>query len=385
MNTQDKPEILVVDDNSALRMGTVRLLRKQDYMVHEADCGLAALDMIQTCRPDLVVLDVNMPDISGMEVCRRIHDSQGPNRPYIVMLSSSQKTSKDQTQGLESGADGYIIRPIPNQELLARIDAFIRLKKSEERRRQLEKRLLQAMKYEAIATMAGGIAHDYNNLLSVIINGIELIEDELPPYGDAAETLSMVLDAGHLAAKLTTKFMALSFMSRPAKSACKPSDLLRAVIAKVSDQPDVEITLQTDPSNPIVFIDIDQVQQAIGFILENAFESMPAGGQITIDTHQVIIKDAVQINNTYIQSGRFVEIRISDTGIGICEEDITKIFDPYFSTKEVGTQKGMGLGLTTAMTLISRNGGYIDVRSEKKQGTSVSVFLPVAPEPTTVK
>ncbi len=377
MNTKDRPEILVVDDNPALRMGTVRLLRKQDYMVHEADCGLVALDMIQTCQPDLVVLDVNMPDISGMEVCRRIHENQGTNRPYIVMLSSSQKSSKDQTQGLESGADGYIIRPIPNQELVARIDAFIRLKKSEERRRQLEKQLFQAMKYEAIATMSGGIAHDYNNLLSVIISGIELIEDELPPDEGVANTLAMVLDAGRLAAKLTTKFMALSHMSRPTKSACNLSDLLRPIVEKVSEYPDIEIMAQTDASDPLVFIDVAQTQQAIGFILENAFESMPAGGRITLETHPVTIEDAAQTNHAYVQPGRFVEIQIRDTGSGICENDIPKIFDPYFSTKEIGAQKGMGLGLTTAMTLISRNGGHIDVQSEKRQGTTVSVYLPV--------
>ena len=142
---EEKIRILVVDDTNALRIGTVRILRQAGYSVDEAATGKECLEKVRDTNPDLVLLDVNLPDINGFEICRLLKsDSQG-RRVYVVMLSASKTSSDDRSEGLELGADGYMARPISNRELLAGVRAIKRIIQAERERDRLIQELQQAL------------------------------------------------------------------------------------------------------------------------------------------------------------------------------------------------------------------------------------------------
>jgi DNA-binding response OmpR family regulator len=130
-----------VDDDAITRSLTTRLLEGAGLAVVTADTGLAGLELVRQHRPDLVLLDVNLPDLSGVEVCRQIKADPAMAHLFVVMASASQVTSDQQSIGLEAGADGYIVRPIANREMLARVEAFLRIQRVEAALRQRETEL----------------------------------------------------------------------------------------------------------------------------------------------------------------------------------------------------------------------------------------------------
>jgi DNA-binding response OmpR family regulator len=137
--------ILVVEDTTDLLMATERLLRFAGYQVFVAETGAACLNVMRTVRPDLVLLDVHLPDILGYEVCRQIKADNDLQHTYVVMLSGKMMTSDNQSEGLEIGADGYLVRPIANRELLARIQSIARIINAERERDRLILQLQQAL------------------------------------------------------------------------------------------------------------------------------------------------------------------------------------------------------------------------------------------------
>ncbi|MCB2173771.1 response regulator [bacterium] len=145
--------ILVVDDTPDLLQATTRVLRSAGARVHEAVDGQSCLTAVRQHLPDLVLLDVELPDLLGYEICRRIKSDESLKAVYVVMLSSRMTTSDDQSEGLESGADGYITRPLPNRELLARVESIARIIRAERERDRLITQLQQAL--ETIKTLSG--------------------------------------------------------------------------------------------------------------------------------------------------------------------------------------------------------------------------------------
>ncbi len=145
--------ILVVDDDPAILFATVRILRAAGYQVDAADSGAACLEAVRKKKPDLVLLDVVLPDIDGYEVCRQIKTDEALSLAYIILLSGVKTHTDDKAQGLEIGADGYIPRPIANRELLARVQAMARIIKAERERDRLIVELQQAM--ATIKTLSG--------------------------------------------------------------------------------------------------------------------------------------------------------------------------------------------------------------------------------------
>lgn len=133
--------ILVVDDDAAVLAGTVRLLQGAGFTVSTASTGQAALAQMRAPRPDLLLLDVNLPDLSGLEVCRSIKTEADLASAFVVMLSATRTSTDEQATGLEAGADGYIARPIGNRELLARVQAFVRIQQAEAALRRSQEQL----------------------------------------------------------------------------------------------------------------------------------------------------------------------------------------------------------------------------------------------------
>ncbi len=236
----------------------------------------------------------------------------------------------------------------------------------------------QARKMEAIGILAGGIAHDFNNLLTIIMGNIELAQYIIPPGDEADETLSAALSACGRASELTQKFLTLSKGGAPIMTKGSLGELIREMIPGRFTGTDIRCELSVPDDLWNAEFDTAQMGQVFDHIIANACEAMPRGGDIRILAENTVIGPTSEAPEVLLQEGRYVRLRFQDQGTGIAKEHLHSIFDPYFSTKEWGNQKGMGLGLTIVYSIIRNHDGGVRVKSAPSKGTCVHVWLPAS-------
>ena len=242
-------------------------------------------------------------------------------------------------------------------------------------RKQMETQLQQSQKMEAVGTLAGGIAHDYNNLLAVVMGNLSMAQEEAEPHSLMAELLHEIEQASLKARDLTHQFLTLSQGGHPRKERGSIGSLLKEIQGQAqAHEASTAFSIQDD-LRPVEF-DSRQMHYAISNVLTNAVEAMPQGGTITIQAENKIIENKDKDSASPLKEGKYVKISIKDEGSGIPEKHLNRIFDPYFSTKEQGVQKGMGLGLATAYAIVEKHGGHIMVNSTTGVGTTISIYLP---------
>ncbi|MCX8023248.1 MAG: PAS domain S-box protein [Syntrophorhabdaceae bacterium] len=248
-------------------------------------------------------------------------------------------------------------------------------KKAEEERKKLEIQFLQAQKLESIGRLAGGVAHDFNNILSVIIGYGEIIQTRLLEDDPLKDYVNQIVEAGKKAAGLTNQLLAFS-----RKQILKPvpidlNDLLRNIekMLKRLIGEDINLRLLLTDRLPAIFADPGQIEQVIMNLAVNARDAMPHGGILTIETSTTLIEQTKVIEYGWFKPGRYVLLTVSDTGSGIKKETLEHIFEPFFTTKKTGT----GLGLATVYGIVKQSDGVILVDSDEGKGTTFRVYLPV--------
>lgn len=240
-----------------------------------------------------------------------------------------------------------------------------------------EEENIQVSKLESISTLAGGIAHDFNNLLATILGNIELAQFHITQDHPANKRLVKAIEACTRSRDLIRQFVTLA---KGGLSNKKNAPL----VPLISDAVDLalsgtHLTCKYDIPDDLWMVEFDQnqIMHAFHNIVMNAREAMQGDGRITIAARNVIIAQDTAEHPRFVKHGPYVIIDIRDQGTGIPEEIKDKIFDPYFSTKGKGTQKGMGLGLTTAYSIVKKHGGYIIVESKVGSGSVFRIYLPV--------
>lgn len=244
----------------------------------------------------------------------------------------------------------------------------IRLKKL------LELEKLHSSKLESIGVLAGGIAHDFNNLLTMILGNLMLAKMKLQKKSEAFRFIEDAENASLKAKDLVSRFLEFSSIELPGKKTVLDiKNIIKEAVELVFGDSKIEKKISIRDDLWKIECDPDQLKRAFINILVNSKEALDEKGKITVDAENVVQKN----NEIFsLPGGKWVKITITDTGCGIQEEHIEKIFDPYFSTKERATEKGMGLGLTTVYSIIKAHGGYIFVRSKYGEGTTVEIYLP---------
>jgi PAS domain S-box-containing protein len=258
--------------------------------------------------------------------------------------------------------------------------ATINLLRDITEKRRLEEQLSQSEKLEAIATLTGGIAHDYNNLLSIIVGNLGLARQDAKPGSEQAQFLNEAEKAARKVGDLTHELMALSRGGGPIKELGPIRELLMASADVISA--DSGITVNVSIQGDLWPVPHDSRKMATVFrnVVQNALEAMPAGGEFTIQARNLLVEDGDAVSGSPVKPGNYVRIQFRDNGKGIPEEYLDKIYDPYFSTKPMGVQKGMGLGLATAHAIVKKHGGEIIVESTPDAGATVNIYLPAQPE-----
>jgi PAS domain S-box-containing protein len=245
-------------------------------------------------------------------------------------------------------------------------------------RKRDEEEQQRIARLESIGTLAGGIAHDFNNLLTGIMGNIGLAKRLLKTEGKAYERLDEAEKAATRARALTQQLLTFARGGSPVKKPASITELIKetAPFALRGSNVRLEISLPYDPWT--VEVDEGQISQAINNIVINANEAMPAGGTLKIRVRNMVINKA---GTPPLPRGNYIQIDIEDKGEGISKKDLPKIFEPYFTTK----QKGSGLGLATAYSIISNHGGYITVDTAQNAGTTFHIYLPASDKTPTEK
>ncbi len=244
-------------------------------------------------------------------------------------------------------------------------------------RKKLEEEILKTKRLESIGILAGGIAHDFNNLLSVILGNISLVQLEVSPQDKIYKFLSDLEKAALKAGEITGKFISFSQGGWLMREKITLSDILKNAMESEPGLQNENISYEIDIPEDLLPIHGDkrQLSQVMLNLFLNAIEAMPGeeGGRIVVSAENTTITPE---NQFQLKPGKYVRILIEDNGTGIPAEILDKVFDPYFSTKEKGTQKGLGLGLTLCYSIIKRHDGHIHLKSEQGKGTTVFIHLP---------
>ena len=253
-------------------------------------------------------------------------------------------------------------------------------------RRTLEEQLRQSQKLEAIGRLAGGVAHDFNNILMSIMGSADLLLMELgpddPARGEAGEIKqSVVRGAG-----VTRQLLAFGRRQAVRSRLFALGDIVKGMETMLRRLigPEIEFAIACGTRPVVVMADSGQCEQVVMNLVINARDAMPEGGRLTVRVEEMDLDEAAAVTATEGHAGHYARLSVSDTGTGMSEQTRAKLFEPFFTTKEQG--KGTGLGLSIVYGIVKQSGGYISVSSELGRGATFDVYLPVAavPEPTPV-
>ena len=283
-------------------------------------------------------------------------------RPVVLERSLVRKDGTVLT--VESNA-----RRLPDGRLLGAVRDITERKK-------LEDQLRQAQKLEAVGRLAGGVAHDFNNVLTAIFGYVDLVLEDVPAGSPPRQDLEEIRKAAERAAGLTRQLLAFSRQQVLQPVVLNVTDVVqdidKMVRRLVGEDVAVRLNLASDVGN--VRTDPGQLQQVIMNLVVNARDAMPTGGKLLIETDNADLTEQYAELHQPVTPGRYVMLAVSDTGTGMTAETRARIFEPFFTTKEKG--RGTGLGLSTVYGIVKQSGGYIWVYSEPGRGTTFKIYLP---------
>jgi two-component system cell cycle sensor histidine kinase/response regulator CckA len=250
-------------------------------------------------------------------------------------------------------------------------------------RKKMEQQLQLAEKMDAMGRLAAGVAHDFNNMLTVISGYSELVLDSLPAEHESRPLVGEIRSAARRAASLTGQLLAASRQQVLEPRVIDVNEILNetaSMLRRLIGE-DIELLTQLDRTLPQVKADPGPVGQVLLNLAVNARDAMPEGGTLSIRTTTIDVDADFAASHPPMFEGRYVMISVSDTGKGMTREVLAHVFEPFFTTKDVG--KGTGLGLSVVHGIIKQSGGAIDVYSELNIGTSFKIYLPAVEDPVT--
>jgi PAS domain S-box-containing protein len=487
--------LLAIDDTDANRYALTRHLRGAGYVVHEAATGLEGLNLAVSQTPDLVILDIRLPDLSGLEVARRLRADERTASIPILHISASFTDPESRAQGLDNGADGYLTHPVDPPMLLATVRALLRARQAERaaqatarawratfdaisegvcvcdpdgkvrrcnrafrelmhlpyddvlghplpellpaaqriaappflqigpaddasgglflfrdqwlrgsavpiatdagavtgvvcvlvdvtRQRETDERIRRSQQLETTGRLAGGVAHEINNLMTIILGYTSLLlRSTADPNGRM--DLEQIHRAGHRAVEIARQLLTFSRRHFTQPKIVDVRQLLggmeRTLAHLLGADRAFHLDLGAEPLH--TFIDPAELEQTIVNLTLNARDAMTSGEQLTIHARPVRLDAAFSEAHPGItvRHGPYIELTIADTGHGMDAATLTHVFEPFFTTKDVGV--GTGLGLSMAYGVVKQADGYIWIDSRPGMGTTIVIHLPRAAAP----
>ncbi len=371
-----EPKILVVDDQPI----NVRLLEKKlqrcGIRVFSAFSGPDALVLAKENTPDVILLDIMMPGMDGLEVCRRIKEDEVLCEIPVIFITA--KTSKEgKIEGLGLGAADYITKPVDLDETVARINTQIRIQENHRVNLELSQRLAESRQHAAIAHVTEGIAHNLNNLLGVVVGYMDLLKSSI----NNPERLTRSCDQLDKAVKriidIVRELTTISQFDRVRKSPHPLPDLLASSLERFRKEHPVGANIRVaEPLPPVkIHTNAELFEDILGRLIINGWESYRDISK-NPDGHVVEIS-ARHIESPTREERPSVEITVADRGCGIPARIRESVFEPFVTTESA---VGRGMGLTIVRHSIQSLGGSVGLKSRQGGGTVATLSHPVAPQ-----
>jgi two-component system, cell cycle sensor histidine kinase and response regulator CckA len=486
-----RARLLVVDDTEANRYSVARHLRANGFVVREATTGQAGLDLAFAELPDLVVLDIRLPDMSGLEVARVLRTDERTADIPLLHISASFTDPASRAKGLDNGADGYLTHPVDPLVMLATIRSLLRAREAERRlqataadwsatfdaiaegvcitaqdgrvtrcnrsfrelvgagdgtvsrsicelipgievrpeqpfialpgggdvarlevgdrwlrvsavpvaaeggqatgavcvvtdvtrERRADERMRQALQLESTGRLAGGVAHEINNMMTAILAYAEFALRGMAPDDPKRADIMGIHRAATRSADVARQLLTFS-----RRQVVRPRVVDVHALVRESERmvrrllgADRTLKLELGARDPWVAVDPLGLDQILINLALNARDAMPHGGELQIRTSNVRLDDGTARRHPeiVIRQGPYIQIEVTDNGFGMDAETLDRIFEPFFTTKEVG--QGTGLGLPTVYGMVKQSDGYIWAESEPGRGSVFTVQLPQVP------
>ncbi len=363
------PSILVVDDQPINVQLLKRKLEREGIRVAAAYNGLEALDLTKKVMPDLILLDVMMPDMDGIEVCQRLQADE-TTRGIPVIFITARTTKESKLEGLGVGAVDYITKPIDLDETLARVQTQLRFVAVNRQLVDLTRRLEESRRAATIGAVTQGIAHNLNNLLGVVIGYLDLVKAYYDKPEQVKKNAQHVEDAVQRIVTIIKQLSTLVVKSRPPLIKAPLQRLLEGCVTRFHE--DYKLTAPITIDNPLgdqlLETNFEIFEEVLEKVLINAWEAYdnkPSDPR-PISIHTRIVEK--------IEEGKFVEIRIVDHGHGLDADVRDKMFEPFVSTKNT---VGVGMGLTVARHALRNLGGEVTMTDTEGGGATAILMHPL--------
>jgi signal transduction histidine kinase len=378
--------VLIADDSENDAVILLHALRKVGYQPQHERVWTAPemRAALQKQTWDMVISDYEMPGFGGFEALELVKTC-GQDLPFILV--SAVVSEETAVAAMKAGAHDFIMkrklaRLVPAIERELR-EAQTRAAKraAETALRQSEEQLRQAQKLEAVARLAAGVAHDFNNILTAIGGHSELLLSQLEPCDARRKHAEQIDKCASMAAGLTRQLLTFSRKQAIEARVLKLNEVisnLERMLRRLIGE-DIEFAAVLDEHLALIKADPGQLEQVIMNLAVNARDAMPSGGELTVTTANVVVGAAGLREVPGIVPGNYVLLAISDSGTGMPEEVKAHLFEPFFTTKPPG--KGTGLGLATCFGIAKQSGAHIAVESELGKGTTFRFYFPQVQDP----
>ncbi|MCG8548851.1 MAG: response regulator, partial [Desulfobacterales bacterium] len=369
--------ILTIDDNQD-NLITISALLKQlipNSDVITASSGEEGIHKAITNHPDTILLDIHMPGMDGFETCRELKHIEATAHIPVIMLTAVRTDSKSRVRALDLGADAFLTKPIDEAALAAQVRAMLRIKQAEDRlrnekthleelvkervrdlkqanarlvremeerkqaeqeKKKLEQRLIHARKLESVGRLAGGIAHEFNNMLSIILGYSEMMQESMTPNNPNYTRVTEISAAANRSAGLTKQLLAFARK----QTVCPRILDLNETVSRMMNmlqrllREDIKLSFLPGDTPEMVNIDPIQLDQILINLCINAGDAIKGTGQIRIATGHVTLEEPQLGEDTDLSAGRYVKLSVCDNGCGMDKNIIPNIFEPFFTTKE---------------------------------------------------
>lgn len=370
---KNNAQILFVDDDADLRYTIAKILASEGYDVIEAKSGEECLSILEKNVPDLIILDVRLGDLNGIELCRQIKGIPKYSGIYIILLSGKKISSTDKTLGLNLGADEYITKPIASDELLAKIKSFLRRKESEKERERLENTLHRKLRLESLETLANGLGHEINNPLMGMINYAQLILDNLGDQDINGKYAAEIIVEGERIKKIVASLASFIIDEKENFSIVEPGVIVEELTDYV--MPDIEksgIILEAKVDDGLHSLRCKKIH------ILNTLKSIILNSINSLDrkfNRQDPLKKIILLTSEIIRDSKpYIKFSIEDYGEGISPAHKEKLFEPFFTTKS--RLEGRGMSLFVCHNIIKEHNGELNLESEYGCYTRFEILLP---------